>query len=384
MSPKKTPTAPGSITSRGTDNPTFSASLPFRPPQGAKRKRNEEQSEATDTTKSTAAPTTLPSHEPLAYHPMPKGDDGGNSKRQKGTASENESAVAQNDDPNLALLRKENNIMAPPPSRGTEITPSTSDGTIAQRVARRRREPVDPFIPRRPSRLQMIRDLQRNLRRRPLPVFGKPSLAVMDPAEARLVAALKKPQATIVTDMYDLDNVPENGESTKHARRPERPKRGNYCVCKVEADTNMVPCVDCSKVFHPNCLGKGLQHRHEYRGHDILINIARKCDADHYGASKDFTCRACDFSRMHSPANKGAFLVPLYEESQRRPSVFQTKVETHSGKRPLHICDSCDRRITTTRYECKYCDDLDLCRDCYSDPAVSSKHQHAKSDKILR
>lgn len=81
------------------------------------------------------------------------------------------------------------------------------------------------------------------------------------------------------------------------------------------------------------------------------------------------------------PVREGWSFGDLRDEKKRRLEVFNAREKGHEA---LHQCDSCSEVIISTRYECKYCDNFDLCRDCYTQPTVTFKHQHAADETVVR
>jgi hypothetical protein len=81
------------------------------------------------------------------------------------------------------------------------------------------------------------------------------------------------------------------------------------------------------------------------------------------------------------PVREGWSSADLGDEKNRRLEVFNAREKGHEA---LHQCDEYFEAIVGTRYECKYCDNFDLCRDCYTQPTVTFEHQHAPGKTIVR
>jgi hypothetical protein len=71
----------------------------------------------------------------------------------------------------------------------------------------------------------------------------------------------------------------------------------------------------------------------------------------------------------------------LEDEKKRRLKIFNAVSKDHEA---LHQCDGCTEAIVSTRYECKFCDNFDLCIDCYTQPTVTFEHQHADGETVVR
>jgi hypothetical protein len=71
----------------------------------------------------------------------------------------------------------------------------------------------------------------------------------------------------------------------------------------------------------------------------------------------------------------------LRDEKERRLEIFNAH---EKGCEALSQCGGCQEPIVDTRYECKFCDSFDLCRDCYTLPTVTFEHQHAADDLVVR
>jgi hypothetical protein len=81
------------------------------------------------------------------------------------------------------------------------------------------------------------------------------------------------------------------------------------------------------------------------------------------------------------PVREGWSSSDLQDEKKRRLEVFNAH---EKGDEALYQCDECFEAIVSTRYECRYCDNFDLCRDCYTQPTVTFEHQHATGDMVVR
>jgi hypothetical protein len=226
-------------------------------------------------------------------------------------------AIAEGADPGVAVVRSRPTKVAatPPTDHASTLESLVLDMTVAQRVAQRRRKPVNPFIARRTrvTTKATMKATNAVVRRSRAPVFGAASL--MDSAEMELSAAMmpQRPQTR-------LDNDP-NGPR-----------------------------------YQTNLPGEGPAAR--------IIN-----DSDE-GSDEE-----------NSPVREGWSSGDLQNEKKRRLEVFNAH---EKGDEALHQCDECFEAIVSTRYECKYCDNFDLCRDCYTQPTVTFEHQHASDDMVVR
>jgi hypothetical protein len=268
---------------------------------------------------------------------------------------------------------------------------------VALRVARRRRAPVSPFIPKKVGvvKNQVARKPQRP---RQTPVFGVASL--MDAATYNLTVALgtKPPGARIVNhkDLGAQVLPADPQDTTVHVNDHEKLTRGymdgegfnevvvterSHCVCGEDQLSDqggpgglatLVPCVHCNRAFHPVCVGKGRSMQ------EASYTISRNEDLRYY-LQNAFSCPDCD---KKSSAKQRSTLSgkELSDEKARRDLVFAKRTALPEGEYNLRECDHCFVPITGVRYECRYDFAFDLCAECWSDPEITCKHQHVKGD----
>jgi hypothetical protein len=278
---------------------------------------------------------------------------------------------------------------------------------------------VSPFIPRKqPVRKNaMVR-----YKPRPTPVFRQASLMTLD--EAQLVAALDKaeadaPRVKVAENLSGLPKAavdPLQTQEEKH-RDSQREKQvctcgsnaaevnersavmeshgcncgstdagihvksERYCICLSVASDTLVSCHGCFKAFHAVCLGLGRQGYALYQ--DDRREQAMLDDAEFYREDGGFTCSRCSDDKELADKEKWA-PDELKAEARRKNKLFSKKHNLDQGEILPRECDHCLQQISGTRYECRYCDNFDLCPGCFTDPEVSSMHQHAAGDMKLR
>lgn len=402
----------------------FFDNLPFRPEHAVKRQRDtppthdnartgEPESFEDLAARLQQASPTEPSHETQPDTKKRRLNDPGDE-----IEADQSQAVVTSDDLNAA---------ATPPMNVDDLTVNSLNlnGTVAQRVARRRRGPVDPFIPKKPLYKKAL------VRRKPAPapVFGMASLMTAD--EAKLVTALgrKVPQTRMATTsdnlpVPDLDPQNEDVHMNDHERMNVVPgeatlmdgegsknvvvDQDTHCLCKQPSDDAMVACTSCTKAFHPFCVGKGRQSYADY--HDVRLvarmqtrasvasaNLrvessprerrlqARLDDAKFYNEKGGFTCSLCDARAAKKASADTQFLPEEHKvEGRRRNKVFTARYGDKDSDKDLRDCDNCNEQIISIRYECNFCEHFDLCRVCFFDPKRSAKHQHAAGDMKLK
>ena len=304
------------------------------------------------------------------------------------------------------------------------------DLKLRSRVVPRKRGPVSPFIPRKPRGITkaLVRRAPRPTR--PTPVFGLASIMSADEHQLSIAVKVKGAQVTMVATLNDLPKVARdsaisqqeksqeeisdaqvpvyyNGQLFKHndvgavvpdddgapqdtayydeqttvdSEEQDVPSYDNGAV----ADDTQVQCVVCNNLCHPAHIGKGLQDPAHYL--DNRRDQAMHDDAELYrkNPSFKFTCKDCDDEAL---ATKQKWAPKeLNAERRRRNKVFVVK---HSLKKvEIHECDNCDQIILTTRFECVHCESIckhfDLCPECFSDPSISSMHQHSAGDMEMK
>ncbi|KAM0713828.1 hypothetical protein Q7P37_010790 [Cladosporium fusiforme] len=252
---------------------------------------------------------------------------------------------------------------------------------IAKRL-RKRKAPVDPFIPRKPKPVATALAVRRQ---RQDPVFGQNSMALLPADQAQLAAALVRPQTIITRSAvgFPVAHVPNESKIVRPrvAKGPTQTVR--HCLCKNPYDENMVVCTGCDDFFHPVCVGKGLQSPEMYID-EQLASRAYTRDAQEYGKMADFRCSACDKTKPKpKPASRSFSWAEANAEQIRRTKIFQTRNDiAHDGT--VRECDHCTDEIIGVRYECRFCEGFDLCRTCFFDPSVSSLHQHSEGGMVLK
>lgn len=322
-------------------------------------------------------------------------------------------AMVMSDDPNAAAT----------PINGNALTVGSLNlnQTVAQRVARRRRGPVDPFIPKKPAHKKAL------VRRKPppTPVFGMASLMTADEATLATALGRKMPQTRMATTSDnlpapELDPQNEDVHMNDHERMNfatggptfmdgEGSKnvvvdQDTHCVCRGPSDDTLVACTSCTKVFHPICVGKGRQSSADYDDVRLVARMqtrasvasadlkldsspverrhqARLDDVKFYHEKGAFTCSLCDAKATKKASADKQFLPDeLKVEGKRRNKVFTARY----GYNERHECDNCNEEIISIRYACKFCENFDFCRECFADPKISAKHQHAGDDMKLK
>lgn len=209
------------------------------------------------------------------------------------------------------LVRPRNTKKATTPKADTAsaLESMTLNMTVAQRVARRRRTPVVPFVPRK-AKAPTRAVTRAMVRRRAAPVFSTASL--LDPDEVALRAALQKPRTNLAkySNRLPQTSLPTEGPAAR-------------------------------------------------------INNDFDDESD----------------EENPPVREGWSSGDLQDEKKRRLEVFNARPK---GREALHLCDGCQEAIVGTRYECKHCDNFDLCRDCYTQPTVTYEHQHSAGETVVR
>lgn len=245
--------------------------------------------------------------------------------------------------------------------------------TVAERVARRRRAAAEPFVIRKNGfKGALARWRQHN---RP-PVFGLASL--MGPDEQTMVLALREAVRQKVKFVKFLPFVEDPKAQRVTRAQAKKVVVEKFCACRCSFDDTLVQCRFCQKHFHPACVGKGLHG--EDGNHGDRQHAARLSDATYYREKADFTCPDCDerwFTKKRWTTRK------YKAEEQRRGKLFSAKDWLGVDGRPKK-CSNCKDQINSKRYECIYCEHFDLCRRCFSDPYISSKHEHEEGDMVLR
>jgi hypothetical protein len=232
--------------------------------------------------------------------------------------------IAEETDRSLTLTRSERtkgtSTQNTAPVSALEST--TMKTTVAQRVALRRRNPGTPFIQRktRTTMKAATKATRAILRRRAAPVAGAESLALMDPDEMALLAAmrLQKPQTKLQQQDYlngllSQTNLPTEGPAASITR--------------------------------------------------FTNDFDEESDEE------------------NPPVRESWSFGGLEDEKKRRLKFFNAVPKDHEA---LHQCDGCTEAIVSTRYECKFCDNFDLCIDCYTQPTVTFEHQHADGETVVR
>lgn len=248
----------------------------------------------------------------------------------------------------------------------------------AQRVRIQRKKTVNPFIPRKP------RIPKATVPRPPkAAVFGEPSMALSDRAEANLSIDLGRPHTIITTSSASLPAAHVKNESKVARPRIARPIEAvKHCVCKKPYDSNMVVCTKCDKYFHPVCVGKGPQDARMYDDQQLSLRAYMR-DAQEHGKTADFCCQNCDQKAKPKPSRRTYSWEEDQAEQRRRARVFQMRFDKIRSGGSIYVCDHCHQQIIGTRYECKFCEGFDLCRACFMNPGISSQHQHAEGDMML-
>jgi hypothetical protein len=398
--------------------PGFFSNLPFRPQQGKRKRAGSLPSEANRPTPTNHAIVEEEADEYFTQRPKfeePKSEE----------------------EPHTAKRRRFNDPSDETPvddSKGVanpDLASTFDDLKLRNRVVRRRKTPVSPFIERKPRGIIKVR----RPRPRQEPVFGRASF--MDLAEQQLSDALqtKGPQVNVVGNLnglpklalepavrsqersreelhdaqvpvrYDANVLRHNVEgvlvnaggvpvysekygtkyydeqASVHSDDQEPVDHDRECVCSVaENPRTLVHCDECEKVYHPICVGKERQGSALYM--DDRREKAMLYDAKFYRKNRGFTCTECDNKALTS--KKAWTLRELNAEKKRRNKLFATRYRLNKGETEPHVCDSCSQQIIGVRHECLYCEDLDFCSECFHDPAKSSLHQHSAGDMKLK
>lgn len=171
-------------------------------------------------------------------------------------------------------------------------------------------------------------------------------------------------------------------QTTVESEEQDVPSYDNGAV----ADDTQVQCVGCNKLCYPAHIGKGLQDPALYLGN--RRDQAMHDDDELYRKTRNFTftCNGCDDEAL---ATKQKWAPKeLNVERRRRNKVFVVKHKLNKGETTPRECDNCDQIILTTRFECVHCESIckhfDLCPECFSDPSISSLHQHAAGDMKMK
>lgn len=222
----------------------------------------------------------------LAHRPKPKETHDG--KRRRGDSPENDTQI----DPSLAVASSGK----PTATKNTNAALALGNLSLHEPVAkrlRRRKAPVSCFIPKKQSlnKKAVIR------KPRPQPVFGQASLYTAD--EVKLSTAVKVKPAQVQV-AKNLDNLPKPTadpqldpgmvmtSEEKYVDEDERIKPiipvedDEFCVRRAISDNTMVHCEACFEIYHPACVGKGLQGSALYDGDGDREYLARVEDAKHY------------------------------------------------------------------------------------------------------
>lgn len=385
--------------------PGFFSDLPFRPQQG-KRKR------------AGSLPRDANPPKPANHATVEEEADEYFTQQPKFEQSE--------EDPHTAKRRRFNDPGDDKPvddSQGVgnpDLASNFDDLKLRNRVIRRRNVPVSPFIPRKPRGIVKVR----RPRPRQKPVFGKASL--LPPDEQQLSDALntKGPQVAVVNNLIGLpkvardpavgpeerskeelhdeqvavqyDDLKHNDEgilvndegvpvhsggkqyydedTTVDAEEQDVPSFDNGST----ANDTQVPCAVCKKLYHPAHIGKSQQDPTLYLNNNRR-DQAMKQDAEFFRKKGVFTCNDCDNEAL---ATKQQWAITeLNAEKLRRNKLFLSKHSLGKGETRPHDCDNCQEMIVSFRmHSCKYCEDYDLCLKCFSDPDISSLHQHSAGD----
>ena len=182
-----------------------------------------------------------------------------------------------------------------------------------------------------------------------------------------------------------------------------------YCVCQQVADGNMVECVDCQRMFHSGCVGKGQSAANLYQGENRTD--CQRLDRDHFASSGiDFRCGGCETksksaTKMLGGQNaiaaikkqsavaarakrqeKAKYRIskPTPGKRSRAPKSKQdtvvlvflaegatindlTVAERQSKVYTGQICEKCKERIIGFGFRCTQCEEASLCENCTHD-----------------
>lgn len=365
-------TNPGSPSSNmvppTTKNGRFFENLAFRPQQGNKRKRDLSP-QPKENTSAPAFSNVTANADATPVNSSHQDDTEHDEKRRR--ANYPEDSVAIDDEQYMY-----HELFGEPDPRAENLDMSLAldsmelKETVAERVVRRRKAAEDPFIPKKPNYKGAVARRARSK----APVFGLASL--MGPDEQTLALALREARKPKVKFSPFVEDLPVRTPPVTRARAKKAVKE-EFCVCKCPSDDTLVRCKFCANHFHPACVGKGL-HGETGHGGDKQ-HAARLSDAEYYRNKGDFTCPSCDgkwFTKQRWSTRK------FKAEKRRRENLFAVKDSLGVHGRPMQ-CNNCHEQITSRRYECKACDKCNLCRKCFSDPYVSSKHTHEDDEMAL-
>lgn len=398
-------------------NAAFFAGLPFRPQQGGKRKRDGSPTPDSSDSRISPLANNVSIHANLAHRPKPD-ETPHDAKRRRANDPGDEVEA----DESQAVVRSDNLNATANPNTDRALTFDNLNlrGTVAQRVARRRRAAADPFIPRKQpvGKKALVR-----YKPRQAPVFGLASL--MSAEEVQLVVDLNKlkAEAPRVKVAENLNGLPKPAldplQSTEEKQievesrvesehtyctcgsgavevnsKSEVTESDQGCVCgataanihvssdkccvcgSVAENGALIHCNACHKAYHPVCIGKGLQGYASYQ--DERREQAMLEDANFYRKDGGFTCNRCSDKAL---ADRETWAQnELKAEVKRRKNLFMVKHHLNQGETMPRECDHCQQQIIGVRYECRCCVNFDLCRECFTEPAVSSLHQHTAED----
>jgi len=231
-------------------------------------------------------------------------------------------AIAEGAEPGLAVVRSR--ATKPAATRKTDHTSALESSmlgmTIAQRVAYRRRKSVNAFIPRKARTTIKATAKARRTAVLRSRVSVFGAASLMDPAEMALSAALKKPQ----------------GRTSNH-------------LSEIPLQTSLPTDGPAAKINN---------------------------DSDEDDEERDE-----ESDEENRPVREVWSSADLRDEKERRIETFNAH---EKGCEALGQCGGCQEPIVGTRYECKFCDSFDLCRDCYTLPTITFEHQHAADDLVVR
>lgn len=376
MTTNMDPSSTNDTAPQNTDNSRFFENLAYRPQKGEKRKRDLSPAPTASSptypqvgnTINTEAQPAVQSHHDNTEH---------DEKRRRGNYPEDSTPADEDDHRYLfhELFGEDDPQAAKDPRQNMSLALNSmalkEKETVAHRVARRRRAAADPFVPRKPNYKGAV---VRRKAHSQAPVFGLASL--MGPDEQTMVLALREARKPKVGFLPFVENLPARAPRVTRALAKTIVKE-EFCVCKSPSDDTLVQCKFCTEHFHPACVGKGLHG--EAGQQDDRQHATRLSDANYYREKGGFTCPSCDDKWF----SKKRWTTRQFEtEKRRRDKLFSAKDWLGEHGRPKQ-CSNCHDQITSKRYECKYCEHFDLCRKCFTDPYMSSKHQHDDGDMDL-
>lgn len=359
----------------------------YFPPTGAGQKRV--RNESLSPTARPSAPISANFVTNIAFRPKRTDDDHIGKKQRGDPTARASSVVGHGGNPTAAgttaSFNSVNTIASASPSNdatnaSSALIPAPVPalaGTIAQRLKKRRKSTaIDPFVSR--SRASSAQP-QRRSRRAPIAANN----SLLDADEAQLAVALQRRQTNIVrsSDGLPVAHVKNESKITR-PRVAKSIKIVTHCLCQKQYDGNMVVCTVCDGYFHPFCVGKGLQPRQMYDD-EQLSSRAYMRDAEEFGKTADFVCAACNRTKYKGRGKKFTW-AEGQAENVRRGRIFQQRLDVARTGANTRICDHYNGQIVGNRYECKHCEGFDLCQNCYVDPAISSMHQHADDDMVLK